>query len=67
MRVFNLILKMNKIGFNVSEKNPYVFEDQELVATRGHGSMRTINLHNQNESIGNMLNDTQGIKGINDS
>ena len=27
LRIFQLIEKMNKIGFSVSDKNPYVFED----------------------------------------
>jgi hypothetical protein len=33
MRIFNIIVKMNKIGFSVTEKNPYLFEEQELNVT----------------------------------
>lgn len=29
VRVFQLIEKMNKIGFSITDKNPYVFEDQQ--------------------------------------
>ena len=27
VRIFRLIIKMNKIGFSCIDKNPYVFED----------------------------------------
>ena len=29
VRIFSLVEKMNKIGFSVADKNPYVFEDQQ--------------------------------------
>lgn len=29
LRVFNLIVTLNKIGFSVTEKNPYTFEAQQ--------------------------------------
>ena len=31
-RIFNTIVSMNKIGFGVADKNPYVFEEQETYA-----------------------------------
>ena len=34
VRCLRLIVKMNKIGFSVTEKNPYVFEDQQMNVTR---------------------------------
>ena len=30
VRIFSIVLKMNKIDINVSDKNPYMFEEQEL-------------------------------------
>ena len=29
IRIFNLIDKMNKMGHSITDKNPYVFEDQQ--------------------------------------
>lgn len=30
VRVFTLIINMNKHGFNVSDKNPFVYEKQQM-------------------------------------
>ena len=29
VRIFSLVEKMNKIGFSIADKNPYIFEDQQ--------------------------------------
>ena len=30
VRIFSIIVRMNKYGFQVAEKNPYIFENQQL-------------------------------------
>lgn len=30
VRIFSIVMKMNKIDLSVADKNPYMFEEQEL-------------------------------------
>ena len=55
MRVFNLIVTLNKIGFSVAEKNPYTFEAQQ----------QEINSSGQKPSLQATL--TMGKMGIHES
>ena len=62
MRIFNIVVKMNKIGFSVTDKNPYLFEEQELNVTQPMNvTVNRISSHLLNETgnIDHLLNNSQ--------
>ena len=57
VRIFSLLVKMNKFGFSVIDKNPYVFEEQQQLSQVQTPDARASSRHHPNIS----LSDTQGI------
>ena len=60
LKVFGLVSKMNKVGYSVADKNPYLFEDQQSMMN----TKNSMSLLNKSQNMLQQLGDTQGIENF---